>query len=122
MTTSLQGLRVLVVEDEMLVSMLLEDMLTDCGCEVVGPAADVDAALDLATSAQIDAAILDLNLGGRRSFPVAEALRDRGVPYAFASGYGESGLNEEHRNTPVLQKPFRQADLELALIRLTGAA
>ncbi len=111
----LQGLKVLVVEDEMLVSMLVEDMLTDLGCSVVGPAAELDEAMTLANSADIDAALLDVNLGGKAIFPVADALKARGVPFAFASGYGEAGLSEEHRGAAVLQKPFREADLARAL-------
>lgn len=111
----LEGLRVLVVEDEMLVSMLVEDMLADFGCSVVGPAPDFDKAMSLASTAEIDAALLDVNLGGRPIFPVADALRARGVPYAFASGYGAAGLDDGHRGAPILQKPFRQADLERAL-------
>jgi CheY-like chemotaxis protein len=111
----LNGLRVLVVEDEMLVAMLLEDMLGDFGCSVVGPAATLREALPLAQTADLDAAVLDVNLGGDPIFPVADALKARGVPFVFASGYGENGLAEAHRGAPVLQKPFRQADLERAL-------
>ena len=117
-TTTLTGLRVLVVEDEMLVSMLLEDMLADFGCSVVGPAPTIAEAMPLAMDGAIDAAVLDLNLGGHPSFPVADALKARGVPFIFASGYGQTGLAEAHRDAPVLQKPFRQADLERALMGL----
>ena len=113
--SSLNGLKVLVVEDEMLVSMLVEDMLADLGCQVVGPAAELDEALSLAESADIDLALLDVNLGGKPIFPVADTLKARGVPFAFASGYGEAGLSEDHRGAAVLQKPFREADLAKAL-------
>lgn len=112
---NLAGLKVLVVEDEMLVSMLVEDMLADLGCTVVGPAAELEEAMSLAQSADIDLALLDVNLGGRPIFPVADALKARGVPFAFASGYGEAGLSEDHRGAAVLQKPFREADLAKAL-------
>lgn len=112
---TLSALKVLVVEDEALVSMLVEDMLTDLGCTIVGPAAEIEEALKLATSADIDAALLDVNLGGRPIFPVADALRARGVPYAFASGYGEAGISEDHKGASVLQKPFREADLRRVL-------
>lgn len=108
---TLSSLKVLVVEDEALVSMLIEDMLTDMGCTIVGPAAEIEEALRLAGSAEMDAALLDVNLGGRPIFPVADALKARGVPFAFASGYGEAGLSEDHRGSTVLQKPFREADL-----------
>ena len=113
--SDLNGLKVLVVEDEMLVSMLVEDMLSDLGCTVVGPAAELEEAMTLATTADIDMALLDVNLGGKPIFPVADALKARGVPFAFASGYGEAGLSEDHRGAAVLQKPFREADLERAL-------
>ena len=118
--SNLNGLKVLVVEDEMLVSMLVEDMLADLGCTVVGPAAELDEAMDLAQSADIDLALLDVNLGGKPIFPVADALKARGVPFAFASGYGEAGLSEDHRGASVLQKPFREADLAKALRGLVG--
>ena len=112
---TLTSLKVLVVEDEALVSMLVEDMLTDLGCTIVGPAAEIEEALRLAGSADIDAALLDVNLGGRPIFPVADALKERGVPFAFASGYGEAGLTDDHRGATVLQKPFREADLRRVL-------
>lgn len=105
----------------MLVSMLVEDMLTDFGCSIVGPAPDLDQALQLAETSEIDAAILDVNVGGRQIFPVADILRGRGVPYVFASGYGEAGLVEPHKGSPVLQKPFRQGDLERILVSLAKA-
>ncbi|MBN9320332.1 MAG: response regulator [Caulobacterales bacterium] len=117
----LSGLRVLVVEDEALVAMLVEDMLTDLGCTVVGPLADLDEALAIVGDAEIDCAVLDVNLGGKPIFPVADALKARGVPFAFASGYGEAGVREDHRSAPVLQKPFREADLARALDVLAAA-
>ncbi|MDB5468697.1 MAG: response regulator [Caulobacter sp.] len=116
----LDGLRVLVVEDEMLVSMLVEDMLTEFGCDIVGPAPDLDQAMSLCEDPDLDAAILDVNVGGRQIFPVADRLKARGIPFAFASGYGEAGLIEAHRGTPVLQKPFRQGDLERVLKELAA--
>jgi CheY-like chemotaxis protein len=112
------GLRVLVAEDEALVSMLIEDMLSDLGVVVVGPAANLDDALRLAGSETVDAALLDVNLAGKAIFPVADLLKSRGVPYIFASGYGAAGINEEHRGAPVLQKPFRESDLTQALAQL----
>ena len=117
---ALSGLRVLVVEDEMLVSMLVEDMLSDFGCTVVGPAPDFDEAMSLAGSAEIDAALLDVNVAGKAIFPVADALKARGVPFAFASGYGAAGVEGDHSGAPVLQKPFRQSDLERALTGLVS--
>jgi CheY-like chemotaxis protein len=113
---NLQGRRVLVVEDELMISMLVEDMLADLGCSVVGPAHELAAALALANSSEgIDAALLDVNLGGQSVFPVADALRARGVPSIFSTGYGEAGLRDVDRGAPVLQKPFRAGDLARAL-------
>ncbi len=119
---SLQGLRVLVVEDEMMVSMLIEDMLTDLGCIVVGPASRLDEAMALVEEAQIDCAVLDVNLGGQPIFPLADVLRERGVSFAFATGYGDAGLREADRGSPVLQKPFREGDLARILTDLRAAA
>ncbi|HEX5379226.1 MAG TPA: response regulator, partial [Phenylobacterium sp.] len=104
MTPNLAGLRVLVVEDEMMVSMLIEDMLEDLGCTVVGPASRLDEAMVLAREADLDCAVLDVNLGGQSIFPVADLLRAKGAPFAFATGYGDAGLREVDRGSPVLQK------------------
>src|SRR4051812_48638345 len=111
----LAGLRVLVVEDEMMVSMLIEDMLTDLGCTVVGPAARLDEAIELAKAIELDCAVLDVNLGGQPIFPLADLLRERGKPFAFATGYGDAGVRDVDRGTPVLQKPFREGDLARVL-------
>lgn len=105
---ALQGLKVLVVEDETLVAMLLEDMLQDHGCEVAGSASRIAQAKELIEdpSMDIQAAILDVNLAGEPSFPLAELLAAKGVPFVFATGYGAGGLPDEWRNRPTLQKPF----------------
>jgi len=103
----ISGRRVLVVEDEALVLMLLTDMVEEAGAIVVGPASSVPEALDLAGSAEIEAALLDVNLNGQPVFPVAAALRARGVPFAFLTGYGRAGLPDEYADAPVLQKPFQ---------------
>ena len=114
----LKGLRVLVVEDEMMVSMLIEDMLADLGCTVVGPASRLDEAIALVKDSTIDCAVLDVNLGGQPIFPVADLLREKGAPFAFATGYGDAGLRDADRGTPVLQKPFREGDLARVLADL----
>lgn len=111
----LKGLRVLVVEDEMMVSMLIEDMLGDLGCEVVGPASRIEEAVALVGGKAIDCAVLDVNLGGQPIFPVADLLRQKGAPFAFVTGYGDAGLRDADRGTPVLQKPFREGDLARVL-------
>lgn len=117
----LDGLKVLVVEDEMMVSMLIEDMLTDLGCTVVGPAARLDEAMDLARDSDIDCAVLDVNLGGQPIFPLADLLREKGAPFAFATGYGDAGLRDVDKGSPVLQKPFREGDLARVLGELRAA-
>jgi CheY-like chemotaxis protein len=119
---ALQGRRVLVVEDEMMIAMLVEDMLAELGCSVVGPAHALDAALNLAsTEIGLDAAVLDVNLAGQPVFAVADALRAKGVPTIFSTGYGEAGLRDVDRGAPVLQKPFRAGDLARALSQALAA-
>jgi CheY-like chemotaxis protein len=112
----LNGLRILVVEDEAAISLLLEDMLLDFGCEVVGPAGRLAAALDLAASEAFDLAILDVNVAGEPIYPVAEALEERKVPFVFSTGYGSAGIKEPYRDRPVVQKPFAQNDLRQRLL------
>ncbi len=107
--------RILVVEDEMLIGMLLEDMLADLGHEVVAVVPRVNEALVAAQNETFHLAILDVHLNGQAVFPVAEALIERGIPFVFATGYGERGLPEKYRDRPILQKPFAKADLERAL-------
>ncbi len=109
------GFRVLVVEDEALISMLIEDMLADIGCKCVDVAASVEGAMEALTKAEPDFAMLDINLNGKRSFPVADFLRSREIPFVFLSGYGSRGLGESYADAKVLQKPFQLGDLETAL-------
>jgi DNA-binding response OmpR family regulator len=101
---------VLLVEDEMCLAMMLQDLLEDSGYRVI-KASRVPAALNLAGASSIDAAILDVNVAGTEVFPVADELRRRGVPFMFASGYGERGLPGEFRDYPILQKPYDPAAL-----------
>jgi len=96
----------------MLVAMFIEDTITDLGHQVVGPAMRLDNAMAAARSEQIDFAILDINLAGEQSFPVADLLAERGIPFMFASGYGVAGLTESYRHVDVLQKPFEPELLE----------
>jgi CheY-like chemotaxis protein len=108
---SLHGLKMLVVEDEAMVAMLVEDILIDLGCEVVGIAATVEQGLLLLATGRgrIDAAILDVNLGGEKVFPIADVLAQLGVPFIFASGYGRGGIEPRFADRLVLAKPFGQA-------------
>ena len=116
----LKGRRILVVEDEMLVSMLVEDILEDFGCITIGPAAKLDQAIQLARSEQVDVAMLDVNLGGTRVFPVADILAQRDIPFVFVSGYGEAGLEPPHENRPVIQKPFSAEAISEVLAKCLG--
>lgn len=117
---SLSGLRLFVVEDEALVAMLLEQMLEELGCEVVSLAGTVDQALHQVdiVARKVDAAILDVNLGGVRVYPVADALVARQVPFLFATGYGPSGLEDRYPDHTVLAKPYVEATLVKALIEM----
>ncbi len=112
----LNGLRILVVEDEAAISLLLEDMLLDFGCEVIGPAARLSAALEAVEREAVDLAILDVNVAGEPIYPVAEALVQRRVPFVFSTGYGSAGIKDAFRDRPVLQKPFAQHDLKQKLL------
>jgi CheY-like chemotaxis protein len=109
----LAGKRVLVLEDEPVVAMLVEDMLTDLGCIVVGPASGLDDALAMAEREELDLAVLDINLGRADSFPVAVVLEGRSVPFVFATGYGERAT--PFPAAPVVAKPYRSDDLYRAL-------
>jgi CheY-like chemotaxis protein len=114
---SVKKLRVLIVEDEALVAMLIEDMLIELGYEVAAVAARVEYALQCARDLEVDLVLLDLNLSGQRTDEVAGVLAERGVPFVFATGYGAAGVNAEWRDVPVLQKPFQIEDLARALTR-----
>jgi len=113
--SKLNALRVLIVEDESIVSFLIEDMLTEMGCEVIGHAVGVREALTLLAERRPDAAVLDVNLRGEMAFPVAERLEAERIPFLFATGYGQAGLPERWRQRPVIQKPFGYSDLSRAL-------
>ncbi|MEB1529567.1 response regulator [Xanthomonas sp. WHRI 7945] len=101
-----EPLRVLIVEDESLVAMMIEDILTLQGLEVIANVATVPAALQAVEQGGFDIALLDVNIGGQQVFPVAEAIRDRGLPLVFATGYGLQGIREDLRHLPVVAKPF----------------
>lgn len=116
------GRRVLVVEDEALVAAQIEDLLADAGYIVVGPAARVSEGFDQLYAAAPDAALLDINLAGERSFPLAELLRAKRVPFAFCTGYGEAAVLPEHlRDAPLIAKPFETHELLKLVARLTAA-
>lgn len=114
-TNDLNGVRVLLVEDQMIVALQIEDMLRAVGCEVVGPVGTLQAAITLAQAEALDVALLDINLDGEKVYPTAEELQARGIPFILASGYGESTLPEKWRDQPRLSKPFRREQLEQLL-------
>jgi CheY-like chemotaxis protein len=112
---TLAGRRILLVEDELLVAMMLEDVLRGEGCVLVGPVGRVEAALTAAREERLDAAILDVNLAGVRVDPIARALAERKIPFVFTTGYDRGMLPAEHANRPTLAKPFKPAQLVEAL-------
>lgn len=110
-TPIFDGIRVLVVEDEALVAMLLEEFLEQIGCKIIATAPRLSEAIDKARTLPIDMALLDINLAGELSYPVAEILKARDIPFIFATGYGTLGLPPEMRDIPVLPKPFQITQL-----------
>ena len=110
--------RILVVEDESVIAMLIESMLGEFGFEVAGSAWRVEQAKQLAETGAFDAAVLDVNLHGELSYPVAEVLQSRGIPFVYTTGYGSAALPGADYGAPVLQKPFEDEDLAAALARL----
>lgn len=108
-------MQVLLVEDEALVAMLLKDMLADIGHDVVATAGRLQDALAAASEAEIDFAVVDLNLRGEPTFEVGERLKARGIPFFFATGYGSAGLPPEWAAHTTLQKPFVPVQLEAAV-------
>ncbi len=109
--TFLAGLRVLVVEDEMLVSLLIEEMLVDHHCAIIGPFATVAEAVEAARREPIDVALLDVNIGGAKVYPVADALTARRIPFLFLSGYGQNAIPHNRPDWRVCTKPFKEDDL-----------
>ncbi len=114
------GCRILVVEDETFIAMLIEDVLKAIGCDVVGPTGKLETALQLASDAALDAAILDVSIRGGKIYPVAERLLARDIPFVLSSGYNDRALPENLRNKPRLIKPFTTAQLEEQIRYLCG--
>jgi DNA-binding response OmpR family regulator len=109
---SLNGRRILVVEDEMMIAIVLEESLRILGCIVIGPVSKLDEAMRLAATEALDAAVLDVNIRGGQVFPVAGILEQRGIPFALASGYSDWVLPHDMQGKPRLTKPFTLHELE----------
>ena len=106
-STGLTGRSVFLVEDEVMIRMMVADMLEELGFTIAAEAGEINEAIRLAKSAEFDLAILDVNVNGKVISPVAELIQARNRPFIFATGYGSSGLPEEYRDRPALQKPFQ---------------
>jgi CheY-like chemotaxis protein len=114
------GLRVLVVEDESVISLMIEEMLEELGCVVVGIAAGVREGMELLDRVRPGVAVLDVNLRGEKVDPLAERLETEGVPFLFATGYGRAGIQPRWSLRPVIQKPFHLETLAAALVAATA--
>jgi len=110
--------RVLLVEDEVLITLLLQDMLLDLECEVADAPASLDDALSAARNGAFDLALIDLNLHGKLTYPVADILKARQIPFIFVTGYGAAALEPAYADALVLEKPFLRKDLEAIIARV----
>jgi CheY-like chemotaxis protein len=115
--TANSSLQILVVEDESMVAMMIEDMLEDLGHKVIATSGRMPDASKLVSDASADLAILDVNLNGEETYPLADSLAARAIPFIFATGYGSSGIKAEWSGIPVLQKPFQSRELAEAINR-----
>lgn len=111
------GPSVLVVEDEALVAFMIEDMLGELGCRVGRIATRLQEGLSAAREGNFDFALLDVNLAGEKSFPIADILSCRGIPFAFVTGYGQRGVDARYSAVPVVQKPFQKSEIDQVLSR-----
>jgi CheY-like chemotaxis protein len=116
------GGSVFLVEDEVMIRMMVADMLEELGYSVSAEAGEINEAIRLAQSAEFDLAILDVNVNGKVISPVAELIKARNRPFIFATGYGSSGLPEEYRDRPALQKPFQLESLARIIDTALGSA
>ncbi|HEV2506701.1 MAG TPA: response regulator [Mesorhizobium sp.] len=113
-----EGRQILVVEDEMIIALSIEDALLGLGASVVGPVSRLERALQLARESSLDAAILDVNILGGNSYPIADVLAERQIPFLFCSGYSEWALEERHRDRPRLTKPYSSKELTDMVLQL----
>ena len=117
---SLDGVRVLLVEDEAIIAMTAEDMLEELGCTVAATASNLQEAFACADAHDFDVALLDINLNGQQSLPVAALLDQRGTPFVFTTGYGAAGSGAEYADAPLVTKPYQIRDLETAIRQALG--
>ena len=122
MARPLEGVKILIVEDDFLIAEDLHELIVRSGGEVAGSAVTAEQALAMAETKSIDVAVLDILLGGGKSGAVAQALRRRGVPFVVATGYGQEAIPEEMRDAPILHKPYSRKDLVDRLRRSLAAA
>lgn len=115
-------LRILVVEDEMLIALDIEDCLVALGHQVIGPVSRVANAMRLVETETVDLALLDINVAGEEIYPVAQELKARGIPFVFLSGYGLRGLREDWAGSPMLAKPFAPEGLRATVTTLGQSA
>ena len=111
----------MLVEDEAMIALMMSDELTAIGCQVVGPFSTLSSALAAARSEQVDCAILDLNIGNSSTYPVADALRERSVPFAFMTGYSRSNIDPRFARIPVLEKPIDNRVIRQTIEQLVKA-
>lgn len=114
------GTRVLVVEDEAIIAMTAEDMLEELGCTLAGTAATLSEALAAAEKGGFDLALLDINLNGHDSMPVADLLQGKRIPFVFTTGYGSAGRGAAHEDVPLVTKPYRLGELRAGMERALG--
>ena len=117
-----EGLRILLIEDEVVIAMTAEDMLEEIGCTVSAQAATFNEAMACASTGNFDLALLDINLNGVMSLPVAQKLRDNGKPFIFTTGYGNVGLESDFSDIVVVTKPYTIRTLSNAIKSATGEA
>lgn len=123
MNPEVEALRILLVEDEAMLAFFLEDIVTDLGFQVAGSASTAAEAVRLARDGDVDFGLLDVNLGnGETSFEAAAILSDRGIPFAFVTGYGAAGVTSDFADAPVLRKPINIAALATVLEAAIGPA
>jgi DNA-binding response OmpR family regulator len=121
-TDSCEGRKILLVEDSPVISEATEMMLSDMGCEVVGPAGTMAPALQLAKDEPLDAAVVDINIRGGKAFAILHILQDRQIPFLLTSGYADWSMPEEWRDRPRLAKPYGEEELRSAMAALLGGA